>query len=133
MTSDEADIQQSLQILLSTRRGERVMLPDYGCNLDEMLAADDGVRATLALSYAPLFRDHLVQAGMYLLAAERVFGLEPAGMLFCGLRNPVTWDGWHSGIAGLERVGESRTRDALRELTHDAARAAVVRCPSNRC
>lgn len=37
MTSDEADIQLSLQILLSTRKGERVMLPDYGCNLDEML------------------------------------------------------------------------------------------------
>lgn len=37
MTSDEADIQLSLQILLSTRKGERVMLPDYGCNLNEML------------------------------------------------------------------------------------------------
>jgi phage baseplate assembly protein W len=37
MTSDEEDIQLSLQILLSTRKGERVMLPDYGCNLDEML------------------------------------------------------------------------------------------------
>lgn len=37
MTSDEADIQLSLQILLATRKGERVMLPDYGCNLDEML------------------------------------------------------------------------------------------------
>ena len=37
MTSDEVDIQLSLQILLSTRKGERVMLPDYGCNLDEMV------------------------------------------------------------------------------------------------
>jgi hypothetical protein len=37
MTSDEADIHSSLQILLSTRQGERIMLPDYGCNLDEMV------------------------------------------------------------------------------------------------
>lgn len=37
MTSDEADIQSSLEILLSTRLGERVMQPTYGCNLDEML------------------------------------------------------------------------------------------------
>ena len=37
MTSDEADIQLSLHILLSTRKGERVMEPDYGCNLDDML------------------------------------------------------------------------------------------------
>jgi uncharacterized protein len=37
MLSDEADIQSSLEILLSTRRGERVMQHKYGCNLDEML------------------------------------------------------------------------------------------------
>jgi phage baseplate assembly protein W len=37
LTSDELDIQKSLEILLSTRKGERVMLPDYGCNLDEMV------------------------------------------------------------------------------------------------
>ena len=37
LTSDEEDIQLSLQILLSTRKGERIMVPDYGCNLDEML------------------------------------------------------------------------------------------------
>lgn len=34
---DEADIKSSLEILLSTRLGERVMVPDYGCNLDELL------------------------------------------------------------------------------------------------
>jgi phage baseplate assembly protein W len=37
MTSNEVDIQLSLQILLSTRQGERVMIPDYGCNLDKMV------------------------------------------------------------------------------------------------
>lgn len=37
MLSDEADIESSLEILLSTRLGERIMLPDYGCNLDEMV------------------------------------------------------------------------------------------------
>ena len=37
MLSDEADIQSSLQILLSTRQGERVLRPDYGCNLDELV------------------------------------------------------------------------------------------------
>ncbi len=37
MLSNEADIQSSLEILLSTRQGERVMLPKYGCNLNEMV------------------------------------------------------------------------------------------------
>ncbi len=37
MVSDELDIKQSLEILLSTRHGERVMQPEYGCNLDVLL------------------------------------------------------------------------------------------------
>ena len=37
MVADEADVEQSLQVLLSTRPGERVMQPQYGCNLDTML------------------------------------------------------------------------------------------------
>lgn len=37
MLKDEEDIKSSLEILLSTRLGERVMLPGYGCNLDELL------------------------------------------------------------------------------------------------
>jgi uncharacterized protein len=37
MLEDEADIKSSLEILLSTRLGERVMVPKYGCNLDELL------------------------------------------------------------------------------------------------
>ena len=37
MLEQEADIASSLEILLGTVRGERVMLPLYGCNLDELI------------------------------------------------------------------------------------------------
>lgn len=37
MISEEEDIKSSLEILLSTRLGERIMLPNYGCNLDQLL------------------------------------------------------------------------------------------------
>ncbi|WP_024769972.1 GPW/gp25 family protein [Aquimarina macrocephali] len=37
MTSNEEDIKKSLEILLTTRLGERIMVPNYGCNLDELL------------------------------------------------------------------------------------------------
>jgi len=37
MLSDEADIKSSLEILLSTRLGERIMVPGYGCNLDKLI------------------------------------------------------------------------------------------------
>ena len=36
-TGDVVDINKSLHILLSTRLGERIMLPNYGCNLEELL------------------------------------------------------------------------------------------------
>jgi phage baseplate assembly protein W len=37
MLEQEADIASSLEILLGTVRGERIMLPQYGCNLDELV------------------------------------------------------------------------------------------------
>jgi uncharacterized protein len=37
MLEEEADIASSLEILLSTIPGERVMLPQYGCNLTELV------------------------------------------------------------------------------------------------
>lgn len=37
MLSDEDDIKSSLEVLLSTRLGERIMVPNYGCNLDELM------------------------------------------------------------------------------------------------
>ncbi len=37
MLEGEADIASSLEILLSTRPGERIMLPEYGCNLEELV------------------------------------------------------------------------------------------------
>ena len=37
MVSDREDIEQSMEILLGTRPGERVMQPDYGCNLDRLV------------------------------------------------------------------------------------------------
>ena len=37
MLKDESDIKSSLEILLSTKIGERIMQPKYGCNMDELL------------------------------------------------------------------------------------------------
>lgn len=37
LVTEEDDINQSLEILLSTRLGERIMVPKYGCNLDDLV------------------------------------------------------------------------------------------------
>lgn len=54
LVSDEVDIAHSLRILLSTRPGERVMLPEYGCNLDVFLF--DPVTTTLIAFVKELIR-----------------------------------------------------------------------------
>lgn len=50
MLEQEADIVASLQTLLSTAQGERAMLPQYGCNLDELIfeSLDTGTKALMA-------------------------------------------------------------------------------------
>ncbi len=40
LVSGEEDIQQSLQILLTTRLAERVMQPDFGCDLTDLVFED---------------------------------------------------------------------------------------------
>jgi Bacteriophage baseplate protein W len=37
MLEREDDVASSLLILLSTARGERIMVPQYGCNMDELV------------------------------------------------------------------------------------------------
>ena len=37
MLSDEANIRISLEIILNTRLGERVLRADFGCNMDELV------------------------------------------------------------------------------------------------
>jgi len=37
LISNEEDIKNSLEVLLATRVGERIMQPKYGCNLDVLL------------------------------------------------------------------------------------------------
>ena len=52
MVKGQALIRQSIFLLLATRRGERVMRPDYGCNLDRLVfLANDVTTAGLAIHY----------------------------------------------------------------------------------
>jgi len=63
-----------------------------------------------------------IQGGLYLSAASRVFNLHPVGMFYCGLRQSVTWEGWHTHIPGLT-IGEARL--TLQELIDAAEQKAI--------
>jgi phage baseplate assembly protein W len=52
MVSDLASIRQAILLLLSTRPGERVMRPDYGCDLNRLVfSPNDATTAGLAVHY----------------------------------------------------------------------------------
>jgi phage baseplate assembly protein W len=70
LLSDEDDIQSSLEILLSTRQGERVMRPDYGCNLDEM------VFEPLTTTFKTYIKDLIATAILYYEARIEVNKIE---------------------------------------------------------
>ena len=59
MTEKVEDIQRSLQILLTTRVGERIMQPKYGCNMDEM------VFESLSTTTKTLIKDKIKTAILY--------------------------------------------------------------------
>ena len=59
MIKDVEDIQSSLHILLTTRIGERVMQPTYGCNLDEL------VFESLATTFKSYIRDLVMTAILF--------------------------------------------------------------------
>jgi ATP-dependent helicase/DNAse subunit B len=68
--------------------------------------------------------DLLLQAPLYLMAAERCFGARPAGMFYIGLKGAVAYEGWSED--GLLKVGPmpenwletaaERTRRAVAEI-----------------
>ena len=52
MVEEHASVRQALLLLLSTRPGERVMRPTYGCNLHRlMFSPNDETTAGLAIHY----------------------------------------------------------------------------------
>ena len=49
MAADELSVRQSIEIILSTSKGERVMRPDFGCDLNKLLfAPNNGTTQALA-------------------------------------------------------------------------------------
>ena len=52
MVEENASIRQAVLLLLSTRPGERVMRPDYGCDLHRLVfSPNDNTTAGLAIHY----------------------------------------------------------------------------------
>jgi ATP-dependent helicase/DNAse subunit B len=66
---------------------------------------------------ARLKDENLLQAPLYLMAAQRVFGVQPAGMYYVALRGGLEVAGWEDGIPpGFFEHAEARTLQAVDEI-----------------
>ena len=76
LTSNEEDIQRSLQILLSTTVRERVMLPEYGCNLEELIfePVDTGLQTLIfdRIQTAILYYEPRIEVEKIELLTDRI-------------------------------------------------------------
>lgn len=50
-SADEASVREAIVIILSTRKGERVMRPGFGCNLDQLLFAPNNGATQAAAAF----------------------------------------------------------------------------------
>lgn len=58
MVEEDESVRQAILMLIETVPGERVMRPDYGCNLDRlMFAPNDETTAGLAIHYVRIALD----------------------------------------------------------------------------
>ena len=96
--------------------------------IDRLDVAPDGHAFVIDYKYSSvqntkkrLDEENHLQPQLYVLAAERVFGLPVAGMFYCGLRGEVKWAGWseHPAVTGrpfppqwIEQAIESTLRIA---------------------
>jgi hypothetical protein len=73
LVQEDADVAESLRILMSTRPGERIMHPDYGCRLQDLVfetnspethsAAETAIRQAI-LFYEPRITLHRVDVDL---------------------------------------------------------------------
>jgi ATP-dependent helicase/DNAse subunit B len=62
----------------------------------------------------------LVQGGIYLLALEKRFGLQPAAMVYCGIKTELALQGWRCGVPELPATVTDCAPDVFRGVIDQA-------------
>ncbi|HUQ91747.1 MAG TPA: PD-(D/E)XK nuclease family protein [Bryobacteraceae bacterium] len=117
------DIRVSQDLRLRGKMDRVVDLPQRGLVvIDYKYSTPERIRGNIRAHD----RGELVQGGLYLWAAEKLYRSEPAGMLYCGLRSEVSWAGWHLPLSGWQDIGESWEQPRIREMIDKAIEASLI-------
>jgi len=103
-----AAIRQALQLLLSTVPGERVMRPDYGCELQRLVfSPNDDTTAGLAIHYVRQAVERF-EPRVEIVALDAERDPERAGVLYVMLRYRIRATGAQDELAmGVDLMGAS--------------------------
>ncbi len=113
-----------------------------GGKIDRLDEAPDGRAYIIDYKYsnsqntrAKLTNDALVQAPVYLMAAERCFGLKPAGMFYVGLKRGPVYVGWsESGLMQSEAPPQDwlpRTEARVLQIVEEIRGGRIAVSPSD--
>jgi phage baseplate assembly protein W len=107
MVSGLADIRESLHILFSTAQGERVMLPDYGCDLWPMVFR--GLTTTLTTQLKDMVEQAIVlwEPRIDVLSVSAVADPERDGLVNIGVEFTVRRTNTRSNFVYPFLLGEA--------------------------
>jgi uncharacterized protein len=107
MVSGLADIRESLHILFSTAQGERVMLPDYGCDLWRMVFR--GLTTTLTTQLKDMVEQAIVlwEPRIDVLSVSAVADPERDGLVNIGVEFTVRRTNTRSNFVYPFLLGEA--------------------------
>jgi phage baseplate assembly protein W len=102
-----ADIRESLQILFSTARGERIMLPDYGCDLWRMVFR--GLTTTLTTQLRDMVEQAIVlwEPRIDVLSVSAIADPERDGLVNIGVEFTVRRTNTRSNFVYPFMLGEA--------------------------
>jgi ATP-dependent helicase/DNAse subunit B len=113
--------------------------------IDRLDVAPDGRAYVIDYKYSAAQRtrhrlndENLLQAPLYVMAAEKAFGMRPAGMFYVGLKGGVVYAGWSSQpVEGLsaEPIPEGwleNARERTVRVVEEIRAGRVEAAPSNR-
>jgi len=110
--------------------------------IDRLDEAADGSAYVIDYKYSAPQRteervkdESLLQAPLYLMAAERRYGVRPAGMFYIGLKSKIVYAGWsNSALMGKPPLPEGfleRARERTLELARQIREGHVTPAPRN--
>jgi ATP-dependent helicase/DNAse subunit B len=110
--------------------------------IDRLDTAPDGQAYVIDYKYgntqrvkAKLKNENLLQAPLYLLAAQECFHVRPAGMFYLGLKSEIVYVGWSStGLLNSEPLPENwlpTTRDRALRLVEGIRQGRVEAAPAD--